>query len=141
MCQPYWEHYPHPADMGIRGFGRTKEEAFEQAALALAAVVADPGSVIPTQRIDIDCQQQDNDELLLVEWLNSIVYEMATRRMLFGRFRVRFEDGGLRGQAWGELLDVERHRPTVEVKAATYCDLAVRRGRDGLWMAQCIVDV
>ena len=34
-----WEHFPHDADVGVRGFGATAAEAFEQAALALTAVV------------------------------------------------------------------------------------------------------
>ena len=39
---PRWEHFPHDADMGIRGIGHSKAEAFEQAALALTAVTLDP---------------------------------------------------------------------------------------------------
>jgi len=34
-----WEHFPHEADIGVRGFGATPAEAFEQAALALTAAV------------------------------------------------------------------------------------------------------
>jgi SHS2 domain-containing protein len=61
--------------------------------------------------------------------------------MLFGRFEVGFETGGLRARAWGEKLDIQKHRPAVEVKAATYADLKVQRDENGAWMAQCIVDV
>jgi len=43
--------------------------------------------------------------------------------------------------AWGEPIDVERHRPTVEIKGATFTELAVRRNSDGFWLAQCVVDV
>jgi hypothetical protein len=42
-------------------------------------------------------------ELLLVEWLNAVIYEMGVRKMLFGRFAVRIEDGRLEGTLWGEL--------------------------------------
>jgi protein archease len=45
-----WEHFSHEADMGIRGFGATKEKAFEQAALALTGVVTDPECVRPDAR-------------------------------------------------------------------------------------------
>ena len=27
-----WEHFPHDADVGVRGWGTTAAEAFEQAA-------------------------------------------------------------------------------------------------------------
>jgi SHS2 domain-containing protein len=79
--------------------------------------------------------------LLFVDWLNALVYEMATRSMLFSRFQVRLEGRRLDAIAWGERLDVVRHRPAVEVKGATYTALKVTRQADGTWLAQCVVDV
>jgi SHS2 domain-containing protein len=73
-----WEHYEHAANIGVRGFGATKAEAFEQAALAMTAAVADPAAVAPRERATIRCEAPD-DELLLAAWLNALVYEMATR--------------------------------------------------------------
>lgn len=137
---PRWEHFAHAADIGVRGIGGTEAQAFEQAALALTAVIVDPAAVAAAQRVDLACAAPD-DELLLVEWLNALVYEMAIRRMLFGRFAVVLEDHRLRAQAWGEAVDVVRHRPTVEVKGATYTALAVARDGPGVWRAQCVVDV
>jgi SHS2 domain-containing protein len=66
---------------------------------------------------------------------------MATRRMLFGRFELAIEGDCLKATAWGEPVEVARHRPAVEVKGATYTELAVRRRADGSWIAQCVVDV
>ena len=137
---PNWEHFPHEADMGVRGIGPTKEAAFEGAALALTAVITDPAEVIPTQPVTVDCEAPD-DELLLVDWLNALVYEMATRKMLFSRFAVRLNDHGLQGTAWGEPVDVARHQPAVEVKGATYTELSVKQDEQGRWIAQCVVDV
>lgn len=135
-----WEHFPHQADMGVRGIGSTKEAAFEAAALALTAVVTDPKSVAPTQAVSIVAEAPD-DELLLVDWLNALVYEMATRRMLFSRFDVQFNDHALRATAWGEPVEVPRHEPVVEVKGATYTALSVKQDGQGRWIAQCVVDV
>ena len=140
MRKAHWEHYPHPADMGIRGFGRTKAEAFAQAALAVTAIVAELQTIEPTQDIEIVCQEAD-EEMLFVGWLNALLYEMAVRHMLFGKYDVTIDDDRLRARAWGERIDIEKHRPVVEVKAATYADLKVRRDEDGGWVAQCIVDV
>jgi tRNA nucleotidyltransferase (CCA-adding enzyme) len=140
MLGKYWEHYPHGADMGIRGIGATKEEAFEQTAIALTAVVTDPRGVTPLEEVDVECEAPD-DELLLAEWLNALIYQMATRRMLFARFEVRFDDSCLSGKAWGEPVDVIKHSPAVEVKGATYTQLKVARDETGTWLAQCVVDV
>jgi SHS2 domain-containing protein len=140
MGEARWELYSHPADIGIRGLGPTREEAFAQAAIALTAVIVDPQKVEPREVVDIVCREED-DELLFMSWLGALLYEMGTRNMLFGRFEVEPVEGGLRAKAWGEQVDVARHEPAVEVKAATYMDLKVEKDRDGNWLAQCIVDV
>jgi SHS2 domain-containing protein len=134
-----WEHYGHGADIGVRGFAATKPGAFEQAALALTAVVADPALVERRERVAIECEAPD-DELLFAEWLNALVYEMSVRKMLFGRFAVRIEGTRLAAEAWGEKVDSERHHPAVEVKGATYTTLRVARRNEG-WVAQTVVDV
>jgi SHS2 domain-containing protein len=134
-----WEHYGHQADVGVRGLGASKGEAFEQAALALTAAVTDIGSVAPREAVRVQCAAPD-EELLLVDWLNALVYEMSTRRMLFSRFKVELSDGHLSGEAWGEAVDPARHHPAVEVKGATYTTLRVARDGDA-WLAQTVIDV
>lgn len=134
-----WEHFEHDADIGVRGIGTTKAAAFEQAALALTALVTEPARVAPAQRVDVHCEAPD-DELLLAEWLNRLIYEMATRGMLFGRFRVRLAASSLMGSAWGEPVDVARHHPAVEPKGATFTALRVALNGNR-WVAQTIVDV
>lgn len=134
-----WEHFSHQADIGVRGRGASREEAFQNAALALTAVLTDPSTVAPREPVEIRCEAPD-DELLLADWLNAVVYEMSTRKMVFGKFEVRIEGGRLEGRAWGEAVDVGRHEPAVEVKGATYTGLRVRR-ENGAWVAECVVDV
>lgn len=135
----HWEHFPHGADIGVRGVGATAAEAFEQAALAMTAVMTDPATIEPREVVHIECEAPDR-ELLLAEWLNRLIYEMATRHMLFRRFEVRLDDGALRAEAWGEALAPERHRPAVEIKGATYTALRVAPDDHG-WFAQTVVDV
>ncbi len=134
-----WEHFPHGADIGIRGVGETKAEAFEQAALATVAVVTALETVEPRNTVRVECDAPD-EELLLVDWLNALIYEMSSRRMLFSRFSVRFEGTRLLGEAWGEPVDPARHEMAVEVKGATYTALHVGCVA-GLWTAQTVLDV
>jgi SHS2 domain-containing protein len=134
-----WEHYAHEADIGVRGIGESKAEAFEQAALAMTAAITEPEAVRPLECVPLACQAPD-EELLFVDFLNALVYEMATRRMLFSRFRVSLEGCRLYGEAWGEPVDPERHHPAVEVKGATYTTLRVAR-EGAAWRAQTVIDV
>jgi tRNA nucleotidyltransferase (CCA-adding enzyme) len=140
MQNAYWEHFEHEADIGVRGIAPTLAGAFEQAAIAMTAVVTDPDGLTGRQAIAIDCEAPD-DELLFVDWLNALIYEMATRKLLFKRFEVRVEQQRLHATAWGDPVDVAIHQPAVEIKGATYTELAVGRTADGRWLAQCIVDV
>jgi SHS2 domain-containing protein len=137
---PRWEHFEHMADMGVRGIGPTREAAFEEAALALCATITDPALVQPNALFEVDCYSHDN-ELLLVDWLNALIGEMSAQSMIFSKFEVHMEDGRLHGRAWGEHADPHRHHPAVEIKGATLTELKVVQGADGLWTAQCVVDV
>jgi tRNA nucleotidyltransferase (CCA-adding enzyme) len=137
---PRWEHFHHVADIGVRGIGTSKEEAFVQAAIGLTAVVTDPAMVRLESCVDLVAEGA-GDDLLLVGWLDAVIYAMATRRMVFGAFDVRFTSAGVEGHGWGEPVDVARHEPVVEVKAATFAELCVRQLPDGEWVAQCVVDV
>jgi tRNA nucleotidyltransferase (CCA-adding enzyme) len=136
----HWEHFHHVADVGVRGVGATREEAFVQAALALTAVVAAPAAVQPNEAVDIVAEGED-DESLLLAWLDAVIYEMAVRRMLFGRYELEIRGSRAIGRAWGEPVDAARHEPAVEIKAATYAELHVGQRADGAWVAQCVVDV
>ena len=124
-----WEHFAHDADIGVRGRGATLAGAFEQAALALTAVVTDPRRVPPAGRVDVRCEAPDA-EILLVDWLNALIYEMATRRhavrALRGDDRRRRAAGGGLGRAAGP--DRATSRPSRS-KGATYTALAVGADR------------
>jgi tRNA nucleotidyltransferase (CCA-adding enzyme) len=138
--EAYWEHYEHGADIGVRGIAPTLAGSFEQAAIAMMAVVCDLDDIAAAQQVAVDCVAPD-PELLLMDWLNALVYAMATRKLLFSRFEVSIDDDHLHATAWGEKVDVARHQPAVEIKGATFTTLEVKQRTDGLWQAQCVVDV
>jgi tRNA nucleotidyltransferase (CCA-adding enzyme) len=102
-------------------------------------VVTDPERVSTVTSIDVVCHATD-DELLLVEWLNTLIYEMAVRSLLFGDYSVELADGELHATARGEPVDPERHEPAVEIKGTTMTALRVAPVPGG-WRAQCVVDV
>lgn len=136
---PGYETFAHDADVGVRGRGATLAEAFASAGRALTSVITDPATVRETLFVDVSCEAPDA-ETLLFDWLNALVYEMATRHVLFARHDVRVEGSRLAARAFGEPVDVSRHHPAVEVKGATWTGLRVAREGGG-WVAECVVDV
>ncbi len=135
-----WEHFSHGADIGLRATADDRAGLFVAIARAMTATITDLDTVDPVEEVDVQCEAP-NDELLLVDWLNALIYQMATRRMLFGEFDVALDDHRLRGRARGEPVDRDRHEPAVEVKGATYTALEVSRLDGGGWRAQCVIDV
>ena len=144
--EPAWQHFEHAADIGVEGRGPTLASAFEMAALAMTAVAVEPESVRSTEQVALRCEAEDA-ELLLVEWLDALIYEADVGRRVFGGFEVRIDEPASEGGPWrlsatarGEPLDPERHEPAVEVKGATLSALEVARVESG-WSARCVVDV
>ncbi len=137
-----YELFEHMADVGIRGLGETPEEAFAQSVLALTAVVTTPERVEPRERVEIEIERDDGGDLALLfyAFLSEVIYQMASRQMLFSAAEVEIEDSRLRAILWGEPVDREKHQPAVEIKGPTLTELKVGR-RDGDWFAQCILDI
>ncbi len=139
-CPTHWEHLEHGADIGVRGCGPGLEAAFEQAGVALTAIVCPPDRVHESATVTVDCEAAER-ELLFFRWLNAVIYEMDTRRMLFRRYRVTLRDHRLSATLHGEPVDPARHRPAVEPKGATFTALRVAQDAAGCWCAQCVIDV
>jgi len=134
-----FETFEHEADIGIRGYGGTVEEAFQNAAAALVSVMVNIKRIVPTMERTVTVSAPDM-ELLLIEWLNAILSLSDIERMVFSSFAVTITGTSLSGIAWGEPFDRIRHEPHVEIKGATYHMLKVAR-EQGHFVAQCVVDV
>ncbi|NJE84364.1 archease [Thermococcus sp. CX2] len=139
-----WEHYEHTADIGIRGYGETLEEAFEAVALALFDVMVDVRKVEPKEVREIEVKAEDLEALLYM-FLEELLVLHEMDGLVFGDFKVKIEktEGGyrLRARAYGEPLDYVKHEPKEEVKAITYHDMRIEKLSDGRWMVQLVPDL
>ncbi|MFA5915043.1 MAG: archease [Burkholderiales bacterium] len=137
MHEPY-AYFEHGADVGIVGRGRSIEQAFEHAAVAVFALMTRTDEVRPQQSMAIEFEEADI-ELALFAWLNRLLGEARSRALVFGRFQLRRHgshwSGAAQGEPWRENLE-----RGVEVKGATLTALAVTQ-QDGVWEARCVVDV
>jgi len=140
MAFEVWEH---TADAGVRGRGATLGEAFAEAACAMFSLMVDLDAVQPKGSVDI-ALSADGPEALLVGWLGELLAQRDIQGLVFARFEAdvkqRADGWHLTGKAHGEPLDVQRHDPKVEVKAATYHRVRVERTGEGC-LAECVVDL
>lgn len=139
-----FENFEHKADIGVRGYGKTIEEAFENGAKAMFFVAVNLDKVEPKEEVKIECEAENLEELF-VEWLNQLLAAAGERNFVFCDFfvkEIKKENSyyKLIGSAKGEEFDLEKHEPKVEVKAATYCEVKVEKINDK-YLAQTIVDI
>ncbi|MHB0914528.1 MAG: archease [Thermoleophilia bacterium] len=135
-----FETIEHSADIGIRAYGSTREEAFENAAVGMFSLIGDLGSVNPVDEYSITVEA-DDIETLLVEWLNELLYLYDSSSVLLSRFTVQeLGETLMRGTAFGETLDSARHHPETDIKAVTYHMLRLRR-LNGAWSAEVVFDI
>jgi len=139
---PY-EILEHEADAGVRGIGSSLEEAFCEAARGMFSLMVDLEEVRPERAVPV-AVEAETLEVLFVSWLGELLALRDLRGMVFSQFEAKIKkaDGGwaLEGKAYGEPLDPARHKPAVEVKAATYYGVKVGKD-DGRYIAQCVVDL
>jgi SHS2 domain-containing protein len=131
-------YFEHDADMGIVGRGTLIEEAFENAATAMFAMMTSLDQVALHESVVIEFEEAD-PEFALVTWLNLLLGQARSRALIFGRFHLRRDGARWSGTAEGEPWRAELERG-VEVKGATLTGLAVAH-QDGIWEARCVVDV
>ncbi len=138
-----WEHYEHMADIGIRGYGDTLEEAFEAVATALFDVMVDVRKVDRKEMREIEVEGEDL-YALLYSFLEELLILHDTEGLVFGDFEVGIEKTKegykLKAKAYGEALS-EKHEPKEEVKAITYHEMNIKQFEDGTWMTQLVPDI
>lgn len=138
-----YEILEHTADVGVRGTGPDLATAFAEAARGMFSLMVALGAVAPMRTVQVDLTA-DSLEGLLVAWLGELLAQKDIEGLVFSRFCVAVLQGErgwmLRGQAHGEPLDVHRHQPGVEVKAATYYGVRVECTNDHA-MVQCVLDL
>lgn len=139
-----YEYLDHTADIKFQAYGKTQEEVFENAALAMFNVIIDTEKVSGDTAREIFLKSPDL-ESLLVDWLSELLYIFEVDEIVFREFRVekiREEEGEylIKAQALGEKYYPESHPFETEIKAVTYNQLEITKDADG-WKAQIVVDI
>jgi SHS2 domain-containing protein len=136
--QSDYRYFDHEADIGIEAEGKTLEAAFEAAALAMFAIMAEPATVLPERRVQVAFDEAD-PEYALVTWLNQLLTQARLHGLVFCAFSLARQGDHWQGEAWGMPWRPGAARGT-EVKGATLTQLKVQQTPHG-WRVRCVVDV
>jgi SHS2 domain-containing protein len=126
-----YELIDHTADVGVKAYGKTLPEAFENAAKGMFNIITDESEIEPIGQYDIKLEAP-NIEQLLVDWLSELLYLNSAQNLVFGLFKIMELDEKkpkLHARAFGEKFNFSKHKIGSEIKAVTYHMLEVRNKR------------
>jgi SHS2 domain-containing protein len=135
-----FEVIDHTADIGIVVYGADIKQVFANAALGLFTLMADLDNLKEDIKREIEMSAEDV-EVLLVEWLNELIYISEVEHIIFKRFEINeLSNTKLKATCFGEKIKPGQHRLKREIKAATYHMLRLNKD-DGGYKVQIIFDV
>lgn len=132
------------ADVAYEVYGKTIEELFENAAEAIEQTMVDLKNVKPVinQQLSVTNQQL---EILLLDFLNELLFYKDSQRVIFSRFRIRVSQLDairytLDANLWGEKIDIEKHKLRGDVKAVTRHKFLLKKKANG-YIARIVLDI
>jgi len=130
-----FEIIDHTSDAGIKAYGVTMTELFENAAKGMFAVIAKDGRDIQGSKIEKKVEihkNTDNLEEMLVSWLSELLYVFNREKIYFNDFKVKsLNNDGIEAQANGVNLDLYQSDLYTEIKAVTFHNLKIEESVDG----------
>jgi SHS2 domain-containing protein len=139
-----FEFLEHTADLYIAAYGRSLEEAFENAAYAMFEGMTDLAKVQPTLKDEVEVEGYD-EQALLYNWLEALLVKFDVKSYLCSRFKIQYiektaEGLRLKAKIWGESFNPEKHLSKVGVKAVTYHQMEIIKQSD-LVTVRFILDI
>lgn len=121
----------HTADIGVEAYGKNLEEAFENLAMGMFAIITDESVIENKIKKEIVLPCDSDTEQLVVDWLSELLYLSDVSGLVFGKFQVEL-DNQLEALAWGEPYSRQKHGYGAEIKAVTYHLLSVKNNKKGV---------
>ncbi|MBW2966783.1 archease [Candidatus Woesearchaeota archaeon] len=134
-----YEFLPHTADVKFRAYGKTLEEAFVNAALALTKVITDPDKVEPKIEKTIEVSSED-EKALLYDFLEQFLILLDSENFLLNSVKeIKIEDNKLKAVVVGDT-ELEKYETETHIKAVTYQEMEIKKEKDK-YMLQVVLDL
>ena len=129
------------ADLAVRSYGATLEEAFVNMALGMMNAMTLLERVEPREEREFEVSGGDLGELLY-NFLEEFLFMKDTENLVFSKVTVEFSDDRtkLKVKCWGESFDLARHEPKIDVKAVTYSLMEINEEGDH-WSIRTVFDI
>jgi SHS2 domain-containing protein len=134
-----YDYFEATADIGLKAYGKTLTEAFENAGLAIFNIISDTSNIDAVREIEFEVTSED-EVSLLYDYLEELLFYHETEFMLFSEFHVEIDDDfHLKARIRGEEINWDKHERKTEIKAITFHKMDVRKGESV--EVQAIVDL
>ncbi len=135
-----YEILDHTADVGVKAFGKTLSEAFENMAEAMFDIITDNSEVESIGGYDMELEASDLEQLL-VDFLSELLYLNDAKNLVFGFFKIDIneKENKLKAKVYGEKFDFQKHKIGSEIKAVTYHMLEIKKNKK--CSAQVLFDI
>lgn len=135
-----YKEFEHTADIGVKIYGNTLEELFQNAGYALFDTIVNAAAITPAISRTVEISGVDS-EMLLMNWLRELLYLCSVHQEVYVKFELdSLKTDALKATIKGEPLDPDKHDFRTEIKAITYHQFSVKHEND-LWQAHIIFDV
>ena len=139
-----FEFLEHTADVFIRAHGKTMEETYENAALAMFETMTDSAKINQAQEQTLEVEAEDQ-YALLYNWLEALLVKFETENVLYSKFQITdwqetAEIFKFKAKVWCEKFDPHKHPQKVGVKAITYHRMVIIREKDSV-VLEFILDI
>lgn len=119
-----FEFLEHTADAYVAAYGKTLEEAFENAAYATFEVMTEVDKIEPKIEENVEVEGYD-EKALLYNWLETLFVKFDITGRVYSRFKIdkieKTKEGfQLKAKIWGENYNPQKHPQKVGIKAITY---------------------
>ncbi len=123
-----YELIDHTADVGVKAYGKSVSEAFENAAKAMFDIITDKSEIENTGQYNIELEAPDLEQLL-VDWLSDLLFLNSAKNLVFGFFKIDLDEkeNKLSAKVFGEKFNLSKHKIGAEIKAVTYHMLEVKK--------------
>jgi SHS2 domain-containing protein len=122
-----YDYFEVTADIGLKAYGKSMAEAFENAGLAIFNIISDTSNIDAIKEIEFEVTSED-EVSLLYDYLEELLFYHEVEFMLFGEFHVEIDDDfHLRARIKGEEINWDKHVRKTEIKAITFHKMDVRK--------------
>ena len=123
-----YKYLEHTADLKFQAFGNNLNQAFENAAKAMFNAMVPIKQIAPKIEKTINITAE-SEESLLFDWLSELLRLHDTNDLLFSKFKVNINKLQLKAKIKGEKLNKNKHEPELMIKAMTYNELKIEKGK------------